>query len=73
MTFLNGRKSDISIWWTQVKSLGSALGESFGPGNGGQIVALSILTYGTIEGFLFGYLATRIYLTNVFERSDPKA
>jgi len=56
-----------------VKSLGSALGESFGPGNGGQIVALSILTYGTIEGFLFGYLATRIYLTNVFERSDPKA
>ena len=55
-----------------VRSIAPALGESFGPGNGGQVVALSVLTYGIIEGFLFGYLATRIYLTGVFERSDPR-
>jgi hypothetical protein len=56
-----------------VRNIAPALGESFGPGGGGQIVALSTLTYGAIEGFLFGYLATRIYLTGVFERSDPEA
>ncbi len=55
-----------------VRSIGPVLGESFGPGSGGQIVGLSVVTYGVIEGFLFGYLATRIYLTGVFERSDPK-
>lgn len=55
-----------------VRSIAPSLGESFGPGSGGQVVALSVLTYGVIEGFLFGYLATRIYLTGVFERSDPR-
>ena len=55
-----------------VRSIAPALGESFGPANGGQVVALSVVTYGAIEGFLFGYLATRIYLTGVFERSDPR-
>lgn len=54
-----------------VRSIAPMLGESFGPGSGGQVIALSVLTYGVIEGFLFGYLATRIYLTGVFERSDP--
>jgi hypothetical protein len=56
-----------------VRSIAPALGESFGPGNGGQVVALSVLTFGIIQGFLFGYLATRIYLTGVFERSDPRS
>jgi hypothetical protein len=56
-----------------LRSIAPALGESFGPGRAGQIVALSVLTYGSIGGFLFGYLATRIYLTGVFERSDPRA
>jgi hypothetical protein len=55
-----------------VRRIAPSLGESFGPGSGGQVVALSVLTYGVIEGFLFGYLATRIYLTGVFERSDPR-
>jgi hypothetical protein len=43
-----------------VRSIAPALGESFGPANGGQVVALSVVTYGAIEGFLFGYFATRI-------------
>jgi len=55
-----------------VRSIAPALGESFGPGSAGQVVALSVVTYGAIGGFLFGYLATRIYLTGVFERSDPR-
>lgn len=59
----------ISDW---VRSIAPSLGESFGPSSGGQVVALSVLTYGVIEGFLSGYLATRIYLTGVFERSDPR-
>ncbi|MBV8737721.1 MAG: hypothetical protein JO007_10775 [Alphaproteobacteria bacterium] len=55
-----------------VRALAPALGESFGPGTDGQIAGFSILTYGAIEGFLFGYLATRTYLTGVFEESDPQ-
>ena len=54
-----------------VRSIAPVLGESLGPGSGGQIVGLSVLVYGAVGGFLFGYLATRIYLTGVFERSDP--
>jgi hypothetical protein len=56
-----------------ISRLAGTLGDSFGPGNAGKVVALSVLTYGAIAGFLFGYLATRIYLTGVFERNDPKA
>ncbi len=52
--------------------VGSTLGTSLGPGTDGKVVALTVLTYGTVAGFLFGYLATRIYLTGVFERYDPK-
>jgi hypothetical protein len=52
--------------------IGTTLGTSLGPGTDGEVVALTVLTYGTVAGFLFGYLATRIYLTGVFERYDPK-
>jgi hypothetical protein len=55
-----------------VIAVAPALGESFGPGASGQIAGFSILTYGGIEGFLFGYLATRIYLAGIFEESDPR-
>jgi hypothetical protein len=48
------------------------LGPSFGPDNAGQIVALCVLIYGGLAGFLFGYLATRIFLTGAFERNDPR-
>jgi hypothetical protein len=54
-----------------ISGIDPAFYESFGPGSAGQIVALSVMSYGAIEGFLFGYLATRIYLTGVFERNDP--
>jgi hypothetical protein len=56
-----------------VRGIAGTLGASFGPGSAGKIVALSVLTYGALAGFLFGYLATRIYLTGVFERHDPRA
>ena len=52
--------------------VGSTPGTSLGPGTDGKVVALTVLTYGTVAGFLFGYLTTRIYLTGVFERYDPK-
>jgi hypothetical protein len=48
------------------------LGPSFGPDSAGSIVALSVMIYSASAGFLFAYLATRIYLTSVFERNDPK-
>ncbi len=60
---------NIGDWADRV---GSTLGTSLGPGTDGKVVALTVLTYGTVAGFLFGYLATRIYLTGVFERYDPK-
>jgi hypothetical protein len=60
---------NIGEWADRV---GSTLGASLGPGTDGKVVALTVLTYGTVAGFLFGYLATRIYLTGVFERYDPK-
>jgi hypothetical protein len=47
------------------------LGPSFGPGSDGRVVAVCVVTYGAIAGLLFGYLATRIYLTPVFGESDP--
>jgi hypothetical protein len=53
------------------RNVGRKLGISFGPGIEGQVVALTVLTYGAVAGFLFGYLATRIYLTGVFARNDP--
>ena len=48
------------------------LGPSFGPDSAGSIVALSVMIYSASAGFLFAYLASRIYLTSVFERNDPK-
>jgi hypothetical protein len=59
----------LSDW---VNDIGAGVGTSFGPGTAGKIIALSVLTYGTVAGFLFGYLATRIYLTGVFQRNDPQ-
>jgi hypothetical protein len=61
--------SNIGEW---ADGVGSTLGASLGPGTDGKVVALTVLTYGTVAGFLFGYLATRIYLTGVFERYDPR-
>lgn len=55
-----------------VREMAATLGPSLGPGSTGKTVALTVLTYGAIAGFLFGYLATRIYLTGVFERNDPQ-
>jgi hypothetical protein len=43
-----------------------------GPDSAGGIVALSVMIYSASAGFLFAYLASRIYLTSVFERNDPK-
>jgi hypothetical protein len=52
--------------------IGTYMGPSFGPDSGGRIVALSVIIYSGSAGFLFAYLASRIYLTSVFERNDPK-
>lgn len=49
----------------------TVLGPSFGPDDSGAVAAISILLYGGFGGFFFGYLATRIYLTGVFLRTDP--
>jgi uncharacterized membrane protein YdjX (TVP38/TMEM64 family) len=38
------------------------LGPSFGPDSAGSIVALSVMIYSASAGFLFAYLASRIYL-----------
>lgn len=54
--------------WTG--TIATALGPEFGPGRTGQVVAIAVLVYGAGEGFFFGYLATRIYLTGVFRRND---
>lgn len=51
--------------------LAAFLGPSFGPGNGGQAVAIATVIYGGLAGFFAGYLATRLYLTAAFERADP--
>jgi hypothetical protein len=56
----------------RLTEIGKYLGPSFGPGSAGSIVALSVLIYSASAGFLFAYLASRIYLTSVFERNDPK-
>ena len=72
-------KGLIAIGLTQLNRLGTAveyitakLGPSFGPGITGGIFAVSILVYGLIGGFFFGYLLTRIYLTLVFAEADPR-
>jgi hypothetical protein len=52
--------------------IGKYFGPSFGPGSAGSIVAPSVMIYSASAGFLFAYLASRIYLTSVFERNDPK-
>lgn len=71
-------KGLLAIGLTQVNNLGTfgrtvaeRLGPSFAPGVPGQIFAISILVYGLISGFFFGYLLTRIYLTTVFADADP--
>ena len=61
---------NIGRWATR---LADVLGPSLGPGNDGRVVAVSVVTYGAIAGLLFGYLATRIYLTPVFEQNDPSS
>jgi hypothetical protein len=48
------------------------LGPSFGPGSAGQAFAIATIIYGALEGFLAGYLATRLYLTAAFGRNDPQ-
>jgi hypothetical protein len=54
-----------------VSEVASFLGGSFGPGNSGKVVAISVLTYGFLEGALFAYIATRVYLSRAFGSSDP--
>jgi hypothetical protein len=56
----------------RLAEIGKYLGPSFGPDSAGSIVALSVMIYSASAGFLFAYLASRIYLTSVFERNDPK-
>jgi hypothetical protein len=56
----------------KLAEIGKYLGPSFGPDSAGSIVALSVMIYSASAGFLFAYLASRIYLTSVFERNDPK-
>jgi hypothetical protein len=56
----------------RVAEIGKYLGPSFGPDSAGSIVALCVMIYSASAGFLFAYLASRIYLTSVFERNDPK-
>lgn len=53
------------------ESIGQKLGPTFGPGMAGQVFAVSMLIYGLLGGFFFGYLLTRIYLTTVFADTDP--
>jgi hypothetical protein len=71
-------KGLLAIGVSQMYNLGKLteiakyLGPSFGPDNAGSIVALSVMIYSASAGFLFAYLASRIYLTSVFERNDPK-
>jgi hypothetical protein len=52
------------------REIARILGPSFGPGGTGKIVGLSVLGYGGLAGFFFGYLATRIFLTGAFGRAD---
>ena len=56
----------------RLADIGKYLGPSLGPDSAGSIVALSVIIYSASAGFLFAYLASRIYLTSVFERNDPK-
>ena len=56
----------------RLTEIGKYLGPSFGPDSAGSIVSLSVMIYSASAGFLFAYLASRIYLTSVFERNDPK-
>ena len=54
------------------RSVADAIGPAFGPGPSGKLVGMAVVLYGIGSGFFFGYLGTRIYLTRVFERSDPQ-
>lgn len=54
------------------KAVADALGPAFGPGTSGKVVGMAVVLYGLGSGFFFGYLSTRIYLTRVFERNDPR-
>jgi len=70
-------KALLGIGLTQLHQVGDAvtivttkLGPSFGVAPAGGIVAVCVLIYGASEGFLFGYLATRVYLTGVFMRNE---
>lgn len=53
-----------------VREIAAILGPSFGTGTTGKIVALSVIAYGGFAGFFFGYLLTRIFLTDAFRRAE---
>lgn len=53
-----------------VREIARIIGPSFGTGSAGKIIGLSVLAYGGLAGFFFGYLATRVFLTGAFERAD---
>ncbi len=54
----------------QLGRLAEALGPGFGGGDGAESLALTVVLYFSLIGFLFGYLWTRLFLPGAFRTAD---
>ena len=59
--------------WDAAKTTAATFAPALGGGAGGTAVAIGILFYFPIAGFLFGYLWTRLFLAGALARADRSA